>query len=238
MTHDNIETTPELDRLQSTIGYFFKCKLRLINAFTHRSYVNEFRGGTRCDNERLEFLGDAVLDLVVSEFLFSQQPCLDEGDLTRIRAEVVSSPCLAKVAGSMNLGQCLFLGKGEAFDGGRNKPGLLADALEALIGAVFIDGGYASAKSVTLRIFQPLLKGAIIKKTIDHKSRLQELLQSQHQDRPVYRLVNASGTAHAPLYLVEVLIDDRVCGTGEGRSKKIAEQNAAKSALAVLENNS
>ena len=236
MTQNSMEISPDLDRLQATISYFFKNKLSLINAFTHRSYVNEFRGGPCCDNERLEFLGDAVLDLVVSEFLYNQEPLLDEGDLTRIRADVVSSPCLAKVAESMNLGQCLYLGKGEVLDGGRSKPGLLADALEALIGAVFMDGGYVAAKSVTIKIFEPLLKEAVTKKNIDHKSRLQELLQSQHHDLPVYRLVNASGSPHAPDYLVEVLINDRGCGTGRGRSKKTAEQNAAKSALSVLEN--
>ncbi len=225
-------------KLEKTLGYSFRDKALLVNAMTHKSYVNEYPDAAGPDNERIEFLGDAVLDLVVSEYLMDALPTADEGELTRIRAEVVAMPSLAELAGSLGIGRELLLGKGESGSGGREKPSLLADALEALFGAVFVDGGYEAAKFVVLPLFVPLLKQASVEAGQDHKSRLQELLQATRNELPVYRMIDASGPPHDRVYRVEVLIGERVYGMGKGRTKKSAEQVAAAAALMLLDKDS
>jgi len=222
-------------KLEKTLGYSFQDKALLVNAMTHKSYANEYPEAAGQNNERIEFLGDAVLDLVVSEYLIDALPGADEGELTRIRAEVVAMPSLAELAGALGIGRELLLGKGESGSGGREKPSLLADALEALFGAVFVDGGYAAAKSVVLPMFVPLLKQASAEAGQDHKSRLQELLQATRKGLPVYKMIEASGPPHDRVYRVEVLIGERVHGTGKGRTKKSAEQVAAAEALMLLD---
>lgn len=202
---------------------------------THRSYANECQAECLSDNERLEFLGDAVLDLVVSQYLMANLPDSHEGDLTRIRAEVVSLPSLASLARSLDIGSCLLLGKGEERSGGRDKSSLLADALEALFGAVFTDGGFESAKAVLLPLFVPLLQQASLNESQDFKSRLQEVLQATQRDLPIYAMVESSGPAHERVYRVDVLIDNCPLGSGQGRTKKRAEQAAAQAALALLD---
>ena len=225
-------------KLEKTLGYSFRDKSLLVNAMTHRSFANEYPDTTCPDNERLEFLGDAVLDLVVSEYLIGALPDDDEGSLTRIRADVVALPSLAALAGSLGIGRELLLGKGESGSGGREKPSLLADALEALFGAVFVDGGYEAARSVVLPLVTPLLQQASADEGQDHKSRLQEFLQATRKELPVYRLDDTSGPDHDRVYRVDVVIEGRVSGTGQGRTKKSAEQNAAKAALMLLDKDS
>ncbi|MEN8687569.1 MAG: ribonuclease III [Desulfuromonadales bacterium] len=221
--------------LEKALGYSFRDKALLVNAMTHKSFANEYSPAACPDNERLEFLGDAVLDLVVSEHLMDALPTSNEGELSRIRADVVAMSSLAGLARKLGLGPSLLLGKGEFGSGGREKPGLLADALEALFGAVFVDGGYEAAKSVLLPLVVPLLRQASADAGQDYKSRLQEILQANRKELPVYRVTGTRGPDHDPVYLVEVLIGDRVYGSGEGRTKKTAEQNAAQATLQLLD---
>lgn len=231
---DNM-VNPNWQNIEKTLGYTFQNKDLLVAAMTHRSYANECSSPATADNERLEFLGDAVLDLVVSEYLMASLPTSGEGNLTRIRADVVALQSLADLARGLGLGQYLLLGKGEGRSGGRDKPSLLANALEALFGAVFSDGGFVAARTVILPLFIPLLQKASADEGQDYKTRLQELVQARRQALPVYRMTEAAGLAHERLYRVAVLIAERIYGTGEGRTKKTAEQNAAKAALASLE---
>mgnify|MGYP001812544790 FL=1 len=221
--------------LEKALGYSFRDKALLVNAMTHKSFANEYSPAACPDNERLEFLGDAVLDLVVSEHLMDALPTSNEGELSRIRSDVVAMSSLAGLARKLGLGPSLLLGKGEFGSGGREKPGLLADALEALFGAVFVDGGYEAAKSVLLPLVVPILRQASADAGQDYKSRLQEILQANRKELPVYRVTGTRGPDHDPVYLVEVLIGDRVYGTGEGRTKKTAEQNAAQATLQLLD---
>jgi ribonuclease-3 len=223
--------------LEASLGYSFADRALLAEALTHRSYANE-RPGDLPDNERLEFLGDAVLDLVISQFLMTHRPESPEGELTRIRAEVVALPSLERLARSLDLGRSLLLGRGEELSGGRNKASLLADALEALFGAIFTDGGFEGARSVILPLFVPLLQQAAAEEGQDYKSRLQELLQATQRGLPLYQLVETTGPAHERTYRVEAMIDGQLYGSGEGRTKKGAEQAAARVALAALEKHS
>ena len=221
--------------LEKALGYSFRDKALLVNAMTHKSFANEYSPAACPDNERLEFLGDAVLDLVVSEHLMDALPTSNEGELSRIRSDVVAMSSLAGLARKLGLGPSLLLGKGEFGSGGREKPGLLADALEAQFGAVCVDGGYEAAKSVLLPLVVPILRQASADAGQDYKSRLQEILQANRKELPVYRVTGTRGPDHDPVYLVEVLIGDRVYGTGEGRTKKTAEQNAAQATLQLLD---
>ena len=228
----DVETSQRLSQLEDVIAYSFRDSTLLAAAMTHRSYANE-SSEPLVDNERLEFLGDAVLDLVVSEFLMAELSDQDEGVLTQTRAEVVAMTSLAGLAKSLGIGSCLLLGRGEERSGGRDKASLLADALEALIGAVFTDGGYEAARAVVLPLFTPLLKQAN-EEDQDFKSRLQEALQARQRSLPTYRLLKTSGPDHERVYHVQVLLDGKTYGEGQGRSKKNAEQAAAKSTLQSL----
>jgi ribonuclease III len=224
-----------LQQIEQILGHSFADRDLLMTALTHRSFANEWGDEPPADNERLEFLGDAVLDLVVSESLMTTMPTADEGTLTRLRAEVVALPSLAGLARRLDLGRFLMLGRGEQRSGGRNKASLLADTMEALIGAVFCDDGYQAARAVALPLFTPLLRQAAAREDQDFKSRLQEYLQAERHTLPTYHLVDTSGPAHQRHYSVDVLVNGEVLGSGSGSSKKAAEQNAAQAALQVLE---
>jgi len=222
--------------LEKKIGFRFADGGYLREALTHKSYSNEHPVETAPFNERLEFLGDAVLDLVVSDKVFRTFPELAEGELTRIRAEVVSEKSLAAVARSLGLGRCLRLGRGEQRSGGREKDSLLADALEALLGAVFCDGGLESVRPIVDRLFgEAIAFSARHKIGVDHKTRLQEVLQARHGCPPFYELVQAEGPDHQRVYTVAVLFEGECIGRGTGRTKKKAEQAAASQALGRLE---
>ncbi|ORJ63334.1 ribonuclease III [Geothermobacter hydrogeniphilus] len=225
-----------MDTLQQRLGHRFVDQALLSQALTHKSYANEHRPEEAQDNERLEFLGDAVLDLVVSEALHSRQPLLSEGEMTRIRAEVVSEKGLSFLARDLGVGKRLRLGRGEELTGGRDKDSLLADATEALFGAVFCDGGFDAARKVILGLLEQLITRAVDTKSgLDAKTRLQEILQARHGQLPSYVLAGSEGPDHDRSYLVEVRFQGETIAAGRGRTKKQAEQQAAARALRQLE---
>ncbi|MCK4535816.1 MAG: ribonuclease III [Desulfuromonadales bacterium] len=225
---------PAWEALEGRILYHFVQRELLREAMTHSSFANEAGCGELSDYERLEFLGDAVLDLVISQCLLRDYPHFNEGDLTRLRAEVVAEPGLAGLARQLQLGECLLLGRGEELSGGRDKTSLLADTLESLFGAVFTDGGFDRAAEVLEPLLVPLLKSAASRSGQDYKTRLQEYYQARQGMLPVYHLAAASGPDHQRRYTVEVLLDGELFGSGEGPTKKKAEQEAARCALAAL----
>lgn len=212
----------------------FRDKSLFDHALTHRSWVNEHKG-VRTSNERLEFLGDAVLGLIVAENLFRDFPAMAEGEMTRLRSILVKQETLAQVAESIKLGAYLYLGKGEESSGGRDKPANLARALEALIAAVYLDHGYAVTEQFVLEILDAELLKTLYQGTIiDYKSQLQELLQAKAQQTPVYNLIETEGPDHDKKFTVEVKLGNDVLATGVGRSKKKAETEAARIALENL----
>jgi len=219
------------NNLEDALDYRFKDTDLPLQALTHKSYSNE-QSRVSLHNERLEFLGDAVLELAVSEWVYRRYPDIPEGGLTRIRAEVVCENGLAMVARQLNLGEGLRLGKGEEKSGGREKPSLLSDALEALLGAVYCDGGFAAACQVVERLFAELIKTtAQSRYGTDYKTCLQERLQASYGRLPEYRLCKVSGPDHERVFSMEVRFDGKLLGSGSGPSKKRAEQQAAAVAL-------
>jgi len=224
---------PPLSDIQQRIGYTFKDAELLERALTHKSYANENR--VPYHNERMEFLGDAVLSLVISEHLMKACPDSTEGDLSRLRAAVVSEPALAAVSRDIGLGDYLLLGKGEDQTGGRNKDSLLADCLEALIAAVYLDAGKDAAESLVIRLFEDVIKRTSTSGgSLDYKTEFQELCQEQLKQLPEYRIVSETGPDHQKQFEMEVWIKGQLSGRGTGKSKKEAEQRAAKEALAKL----
>jgi ribonuclease-3 len=221
--------------LESRIGYTFNDPTFCESALTHKSWVNERQGAGRSDNERLEFLGDAVLALVVSDLLMKHFPDRSEGELSKTRAALVSESGLARTAEAIALGEWIFLGRGEDHAGGRRKPSILSDALEALIGAIYLDGGYAAAHQVTAGLFGGALRDAEISARLDFKSRLQERSQGLLQSTPQYTVVAQQGPDHDKTFTVAILLCGREYGRASGKSKKEAEQNAASQALDLLE---
>ena len=221
-----------IERLQEMLGYTFVAPELPLQALTHKSFSNEQRGQDVPHNERLEFLGDAVLELAVSDRIYKLYPDIPEGGLTRIRAEVVCEKGLDKIARQLDLGAGLRLGRGEEKCGGRNKASLLSDALEALIGAVFLEGGFTAACAVVEKAFAAELDhSANIRYGTDYKTALQECLQARFGQLPEYQLIQVDGPDHGRIFTIQVNFDDLELGRGEGRSKKQAEQNAASEAL-------
>ena len=224
----------DLDSVQQAIHYRFKQVKLLEMAMTHSSYANE-QDGQAENNERLEFLGDAVLELCVAEELYRRFPLAREGDMTRMRAGLVSKPTLSDMAQEFNLDEGLLLGKGEASQGGRLRKTLLGDVLEAVIGAIFQDGGYEAAKTwVAFAFANRWPEGAEGEKAKDPKSKLQELTQKWFKDRPVYLLDSTTGPEHAKVFHVKVLLPSGAAYTATGASMKRAEQKAASLALHAL----
>lgn len=223
-----------LARVQEAIGYVFEDVALLSDALTHRSFLNERPNLARCDNERMEFLGDAILNLAASALLWRQYPAASEGELTRRRADLVCESSLATIARVLSLGEVLRLGRGEEKSGGRDKPRLLASALEALVAAVYLDAGEQEAISVARALLAPYVD-AIQPGETDYKSRLQELLQARTKSPPIYALLGTDGPDHDRLFHVEVRLGERRLGRGSGRSKVGAEMLAAKHALADIE---
>ena len=221
-----------MDTLEERLGYRFRDRGLLEHAMTHSSYANEHRGEGLTSNERLEFLGDSVLGVVVADYLFRRHPDMPEGELTRTRAALVCEGSLYEVAKSLELGRCLRLGKGEDAGGGRNRPSILADATEAMLAAVYLDGGMEAVRS----IIQTLLLDKEREKAVgrDYKTALQELVQRKPGAAVSYRLVRESGPDHCRSFEMEASVDGCVIGTGVGRTKKEAEQMAARAALEKL----
>ncbi|PIE58929.1 MAG: ribonuclease III [Desulfobulbus propionicus] len=226
----------ELQELQERMGYFFRDLQLLQLSLVHSSFAFE-RLDDKRHNETLEFLGDAVLDLTVGHMLFTCFPELREGKLTRIRSALVNESGLAYMARELGLGTYLLLGRGEDASRGREKPSILSCAYEALVGALFLDGGYDQAQAFVRRFFEPLIKerGDILVHA-DAKSRLQELLQERHNQGPAYILVHEEGPAHARMFSVAVRFQGEELGLGTASSKKEAEQQAARAALERLPN--
>lgn len=221
--------------LQATLGVNFGDLSLLQQALVHRSYLNENPNLPLASNERLEFLGDAVLSFVVAEEIYHRFPDLSEGELTKLRSALVRGETLGRVALSLNLGEYLYLGHGEEESGGRRRTRNLGSTLEAVIGAVLIDQGLDAAKSFILTILGSELERAIEDKLVaDYKSRLQQVIQSKHKITPVYRTVQEVGPDHAKVFTVEVLAGDSILGQGSGPSKRAAEMEAAREALEGL----
>jgi ribonuclease-3 len=220
---------------QKNLGVSFHQESLLEQAFVHSSYLNENPEFTRSSNERLEFLGDAILDFIVAEKLYEEFPKLPEGKLTEIRASLVCRDTLAELASSLKLGDWLLFGQGEEANGGRTKASNLANAMEALVGALYLDQGLAKAKKFVLRQLKPELEKIKAGKTTpNYKALVQELVQGQNRPTPVYRLVEATGPDHSKQFIAEILVEGEALGRGTGKSKKAAESQAARTAWEKL----
>jgi ribonuclease III len=224
-----------LAEFEDKLGYAFRDLELLKRALSHKSYANERRLGALAHNERLEFLGDAVLELGVSDLLVRQFPEHQEGELSKIRASLVNETALAEQARKIGLGKFIFLGKGEEQCSGREKNSLLSDAFEAMLGALYLDAGFQAAFAIVQKLFQPELSRAVTEDiSRDYKTKLQEEVQNRYKEAPEYRLVGETGPDHAKMFEIHLYVRGEKVSEGAGKSKKQAEQNAAQSALAQL----
>ncbi|WP_174613256.1 ribonuclease III [Virgibacillus ihumii] len=221
--------------LEEKLGIAFHDHDLLRQAFTHSSYVNEHRGGKFSDNERLEFLGDAVLELGVSQYLYRTKQKMAEGELTKLRASIVCEPSLVNFARELNFGDHILLGKGEEQTGGRERPALLADVFEAFLGALYLDQGYDEAIQFLEKYVFPKISTGAFSHAMDYKSQLQELVQQHRNHNIDYNITGEKGPSHDKEFVAQVLIKGDVAGDGSGRTKKEAEQRAAKDALDKFE---
>ncbi|MFH1074712.1 MAG: ribonuclease III [Candidatus Firestonebacteria bacterium] len=224
------ESKTDFDEFQRIIGYRFKDIKKLATVFSHSSFVNEFKLQGRKSNERLEFLGDSVVGVVTNRHLFEKYPEANEGFLTRVKSMAVSQPSLADAARKCNLGGYLLLGRGEETSGGRNKESNLSNAFEALVGAIYLDGGLESAAKFMKEF---VLNGLVVDKreAKDYKSELQEIIQKKFKKRPIYHIASEEGPEHKKIFIVRVAFGGQILGEGRGKSKKEAELCAAKEAL-------
>ncbi len=219
--------------LEQNLGYSFKNKNLLVNALCHSSYANEVRNGTT-SNERLEFLGDSVLSVVVADYLYNNFKDLPEGELTKLRASLVCEKSLCTFSRELGLGEFLKLGKGEEKGGGRERDSILADAFEAVLAAMYLDGGMEIASKHVLRFILPELSHTDDEVFKDYKTALQEIIQRNPEETVSYILTAESGPDHNKMFEVEVHLNSNVIGKGKGKSKKAAEQSAAKQALELM----
>ena len=220
---------------QKHLGISFRRESFLEQALVHASYLNENPSFTGSSNERLEFLGDAILNFIVAEELYKEFPEFSEGDLTEIRASLVCRNTLAEIASSLKLGDWLLLGQGEEENGGRARPSNLANAMEALIGAIYLEQGLARVRVFIFRQLKPRLdKIKAGKRTPNYKALVQACVQGQKKTTPVYRLVETAGPDHSKQFTVEILVEGEVVGNGKGKSKKAAENQAARAAWGKL----
>ncbi len=232
MTHNIKNKLPDFQEFEKKTGLNFNDKELLKVAFTHRSFINESRGLAKEHNERLEFLGDAVLELVSSEFLFNKYPDKPEGELTAIRAALVNTQSISDAASKLGMNDYLLLSKGESKDTGRARKFILADAFEALIGAIYVDKGYEAAQDfIAKNILYKTEEIVENRLWQDAKSRFQELIQEKHSITPKYKLVKEIGPDHDKKFVSAVYVADKEIAQGQGRSKQEAEQEAAKAAL-------
>ncbi|MGM8364170.1 ribonuclease III [Virgibacillus sp. W0181] len=221
----------DVQQLEQQLNLSFKNETLLEEAFTHSSYVNEHRGKIFSDNERLEFLGDAVLELAVSQYLFRKYEKMSEGEMTKLRASIVCEESLVGFAVHLNFGDYILLGKGEEQTGGRTRPALLADVFESFLGALYLDQGYEQAQKFLESHVFPLIHTGAFSHAMDYKSQLQELVQKQKDYAIEYEIVEESGPSHKKEFISRVKVKDHPFKEGRGRSKKEAEQRAAKKML-------
>jgi ribonuclease III len=224
----------QLETLQEQVEYTFEDDALLVQAMTHRSFANEL-GDSKLNNERLEFLGDAVLELVVSKALYGKYEQMAEGQMTRARAAIVRAESLAESAQRFNLGEILRLGRGEIGTGGQEKLSVLSAGVEALLGAIYVDGGYDPAERAVFKLLHERFDSPGELVALDPKSRLQEEMQRKHKGTPIYEVVDRSGPAHETQFVVEVMVGSRTLAKGEGTSRKAAETDAAAHALESLQ---
>lgn len=221
-----------ISKLEKTINYTFSNKQLITTALTHSSYKNEQKSIFQ-DNERLEFLGDAVLSIIVADYIFKHKK-VAEGELTKIRASLVCETALAQFASQISLGSFLLLGKGEEHNGGRERPSIVSDAFEAVIAAIYLDGGMEQASKFVLPFITDLVETATGADLHDYKTQLQEIIQQNPEEKVTYQLVEESGPDHDKEFVVHVLLNSNTIGKGRGKSKKAAEQAAAKEALNLM----
>lgn len=231
--NDNI--IKRIEELEKTIKYTFKDKNNIILALTHSSYANEYKNQKLTSNERLEFLGDTVLNMIISEEIYTKYNDLSEGEMTKFRSNVICEISLAKCAKNIDIGKYLLLGKGEENTGGRQRVSILSDAVEALIGALYLDAGLEKARSFVLNqmgeMIEKSIKGIIF---MDYKTQLQEILQKGNEKRVVYEIIDEKGPDHDKVFISQVMIDGKLAGKGRGKTKKEAEQMAAKETIKEL----
>lgn len=226
-----------MSELEERIDYQFKKKEHLLLALTHPSFSNENTGAITADNQRLEFLGDAVLGLVIASRLFDKHPDLPEGRLTRLKAAIVCEETLASVGKDLQIGKHLLLGRGERSSDGHKKPSILADAVEALLAAIYLDGGFEEATRVISAVFEKRIEQTPrVARAFDAKTVLQERMQAEGPKRPRYEVVSFTGPPHDRIYTVAVHLGDDISAEGTGRSKKEAQKQAAAAALLLLDN--
>lgn len=221
-----------LEKLESTLHVKFKNPKAVLQAFVHRSYLNEAKNPIQ-SNERLEFLGDSILSFVVSKYLYGKYPAISEGELTNLRSTIVKTTTLAETSILLGLGNYLLLSKGEEETGGRQNKSILADCFEALIGSIFIDLGIEAAERIIIEILVNRTLPVIIKERlyIDAKSKFQEVVQEKEKSSPIYKVLKEEGPDHAKIFTIGVFVMDKMWGTGKGKNKHEAEQNAAVDAL-------
>lgn len=224
----------QFDEFEQTFGIVFENKQLLQQAFTHSSYVNEHRRQPYADNERLEFLGDAVLELTVSRYLFQAYPDMSEGELTKLRAAAVCEPSLVEYTNNLGFAPFILLGKGEEVTGGRERPALLADVFEAFIGALYLDRGMGEVVRFLRKHVFPRIDEGAFSHVMDYKSQLQEYIQRKSMSDIHYRILDEEGPAHDRQFVTEVIVGDERMGIGRGHSKKEAEQQAAQKAMRKL----
>lgn len=221
----------DFETLTKKLGINFKNPKSIEQAFIHRSYLNESKNITQ-SNERLEFLGDSVLSFLVSEYLYNKYPDFTEGELTNLRSSIVKTSTLANAAIELNLGRLLSLSRGEEESGGRNNTSMLADTFEAFLGALFLDSGIVPARKLLSNLLFPKLEKILAEKTYkDAKSTFQELIQEETKISPVYKVLSEKGPDHAKEFTVGAFVENKLYGTGKGKSKQEGEMNAAQSAL-------
>jgi len=233
---ENRENYKWLEPLEKNLDYKFKNVELLRTALTHSSYANENKMRVTDNNERLEFLGDVVVNFIVSHYLYKKYPNYPEGELTKVRAKVVCESSLAFIARKIQLGNYILLGKGEEATGGRDRDSILADASEALVGAIYMDSGLDITNEVLLKNFETDLVYAVAKGAlfVDYKTDLQETLQKKTKAKIEYKVVKEEGPDHNKIFHIDLMVDNQVAGTGSGRNKKEAEQMAAKDALLIM----
>ena len=227
----------KLSELMNKIGYEFKDIDLLIEALTHRSFANENSYSKKINNEKLEFLGDAVLDLITTEYIYDVMDTESEGELAKSKSQIISEPVFSNIASELELGEYLYLSNGETLTGGKSRKSILGDAFEALIGAIFKDSDYYTTRNIALTFLKDKIENLHeIEETKDYKTILQEMFQSKFHKLPTYEIIAEKGPDHSKKFEVAVKLNSKIVGIGSGKSKKEAEKNAAKDTLQHLEN--